>query len=142
MPADRSYWRDDAPTFLAALRQAKAVLAEISGDAPPWFRAPKGQLSDAMMPSLAAEGYRHVLGDVHSNDHDFRWSAPGQRLTEYHVDYNVRATQNGSIVIIHCASNWLPNATEIIDKVIRRLRDEKGIELMMVTELLARAERS
>ena len=50
------------------------------------------------------------------------------------------ATQNGSIVIIHCASNWLPNATEIIDKVITRLRAEKAIELEMVTELLARAE--
>ena len=90
MPTDRSYWRDDTPTFLTALRQAKAVLAEISEDAPPWFRAPKGQLSDAMMPALAAENYRHVLGDVHSNDHEFRWSAPGQRLTDYHVDYNVR----------------------------------------------------
>eukprot|EP01047_Picozoa_sp_COSAG01_P097263 COSAG01_NODE_27619_length_681_cov_0.800687_1_plen_84_part_00 len=31
------------------------------------------------MPVLAAEGYVHVLGDVHSNDHDFR------NQTQYHI---------------------------------------------------------
>lgn len=137
MPKDRSYAKDDAGTFHTELRKSKAAIAAIYRDAmavngedavvpPPWFRAPKGFLSEAMMPALSQEGYQHVLGDVHSNDFEFRWKAKDVRLTDYHVDYILRTTQRGSIIIVHCPSGWLPNATEIVERAITGLRCARG----------------
>jgi peptidoglycan/xylan/chitin deacetylase (PgdA/CDA1 family) len=162
MPADRSYMCDDAETFAGELRKAKAVIADIVSSAavaagrddagsaidrvsrfvpPPWFRAPKAQLSEAMMPALESEGYHHVLGDVHSNDHEFRWRSEGVRLTDYHVDYILRTTHSsgGSIIIVHCPSGWLPNATEIVEKTIVGLKGRKqgAVRLVTVTDLVA-----
>jgi peptidoglycan/xylan/chitin deacetylase (PgdA/CDA1 family) len=85
MPEDRGYHCDDAHTFGEELRRARTTIAAVAAEAgrpaaaSRWFRAPKGRLSEAMMPVLAAEGYVHVLGDVHSNDHDFRFH------TQYHI---------------------------------------------------------
>ena len=80
MPKDRSYAKDDAETFRTELHKSKAAIAEITRDAfapgdqgtaaavpPPWFRAPKGMLSEAMMPALAQEGYHHVAPPYHSH---------------------------------------------------------------------------
>ena len=47
--------------------------------------------------ACASQGYLHVLGDVYSNDFDFR----GER--GYHRAYVQRTANDGSILIMHAA---------------------------------------
>lgn len=96
-----------------------------------WFRPPSGMMSTAMASVLQAHGYSCVLGDVFSNDvfvgGDHSGSAAGPRTVAYHVDYCVKRTRAGSVVIFHVpkASSRLM-AVDVVRSYLQELRTRGG----------------
>jgi peptidoglycan/xylan/chitin deacetylase (PgdA/CDA1 family) len=107
MPEDRPYVSYDAAAFERELLSAKAVLDRFAPGGQ-WYRPPMGRLTEEMV-RVVRKHYPYIaLGDVFSGDPFLGGNVdpPRRSAIDFHVWYNKRWVEPGSVVIIH-----VPNAT-------------------------------
>lgn len=119
------------------MQRAAAAIHAATGHHTHLFRPPMGWFNRGMLRTLAALGYRGVLGDVYPQD----THGPSTAVIVERVLQRIRP---GSIVILHDgvvlgrASRQASLAA--VDSLLGTLR-EQGFEFCTVSELLARGER-
>ena len=126
----------DAPCIRCSKEEFRAMLLEcqalIDGISPGtaadrWFRPPSGVMSAAMRQVCREEGFRVVLGDAYSDD-------PHVSGAEWHVRTLLRATEAGSVIIIHCPEVGLRSQTlDVVPTLVAALRG-RGLELATVAQ--------
>jgi peptidoglycan/xylan/chitin deacetylase (PgdA/CDA1 family) len=106
MPEDRPYVSFDAAAFERELLSAKAVLDRWAPGGQ-WYRPPMGRITEEMV-RVVRKYYPYIaLGDVFSGDPFLGGNVdpPRRSAIDFHVWYNARWVEPGSVVIIH-----VPNA--------------------------------
>ncbi len=131
--ANHCYWHShllekDDVRVLRELARTQAVIRNVTGKRPKYFRPPFGEV-DGRVANLAAKaGLVTIQYDIASGDPDPGLSA--ERI----VRGVVAQARSGSIVVFHMNGNGV-HTDEVLPVVIKELR-KKGYELVTVGELL------
>jgi peptidoglycan/xylan/chitin deacetylase (PgdA/CDA1 family) len=120
------------PMMLREMERASHAIQAATGQRPQLFRPPMGWFNRGMLHTLAARGYRPILGNVYPQD----CSRPGADVIAERV---LRWIGPGSIVILHDGSVTGPadrhQSVDALETVLPRLRDEQ-YRFATVTQLL------
>lgn len=134
MPDAARYHRLDEAKFEAALLEARDVIADLTGGAPPtpWFRAPEGKYSQAMAKTLTKHNMQNIMWDCFALD----MCVPEP---EWVANTLLRDARDGSIVLMHMPERGFREwQLEAIALTLAGLR-ARGLKPVTLTELHARA---
>ncbi|NLB46996.1 MAG: polysaccharide deacetylase family protein [Microbacteriaceae bacterium] len=106
---------------VAQVRDAAAVLGDVSGQPVTTFRPPYGAINNQI---IDAVGMPAILWSVDTND----WRRPGQDAL---VERSVGVVKTGGIILFHDSH---PDSVAVAGRVVEGLRD-RGFELVTVTQL-------
>ena len=122
--------------LLREMDRASNAIHAATGCRPTLFRPPMGWFNRSMLRTLAAHGYRGVLGDVYPQDAH----GPSSQLIVERVMQRIRP---GSIVILHDGIAFRRTSREpslaAVDTLVGRLHG-RGYDVCTVGELIARGE--
>jgi peptidoglycan/xylan/chitin deacetylase (PgdA/CDA1 family) len=120
----------------AAFRQAfDRAAADLRGAAAPrglplrWFRPGGGWIRPSMLRSVAARGYRLVLGSV------FPWDTFHPPLA-WMAWFVLRNAHPGAILVLHDRPDTLPATIELLRQVVPALR-QRGYRFVSLDQLLS-----
>ncbi|MFM7238286.1 MAG: polysaccharide deacetylase family protein, partial [Cyanobium sp.] len=120
----------------AAFRQAfDRAATDLRGAAAPrglplhWFRPGGGWIRPSMLRSVAARGYRLVLGSI------FPWDTFHPPLT-WMAWFVLRNAHPGAILVLHDRPDTLPATIELLRQVVPALR-QRGYRFVSLDRLLS-----
>ncbi|MCG7409330.1 polysaccharide deacetylase family protein [Paenibacillus sp. ACRRX] len=111
--------RSGIEAFISQLKQTEAIVDDIVGYKPRFFRPPFGEISEDQLQWAGENGYMVVNWDVDSND----WRGIPSSLMERNILNEVSA---GSIVLQHAGGSgmngYLQNTVKALPSIIKKLR--------------------
>ena len=115
---DKSYFRATPEEFTKDLLTCEECLDKYSAnwkEHGKWFRPPCGMLRNWMIPILEKYDYKIALGDVYAHD------VAAQYFPDWVVDFTVRNTKPGSVIILHCPEKQKRECQ--VDIIIRTIKE-------------------
>ena len=117
----------DDNRVLTQLRDTNAVIQNVTGKTPEYFRPPYGE-TDGRVDSLAGTlGLTSIIWSIDIND--------GQSPGVDAIFNTLMSAQNGSIILCHDALETSNQTLEAVDKAIPQLQG-RGLQLVTLSELL------
>lgn len=114
---------------LREFKTTQAVIAQVTGKTPRYFRPPYGEVDERVARLAAEAGLVTIQYDISSGDPD-----PG--LSPCRIARGIlRAATGGSIIVFHMNKNGVHTA-EALPEIIEGLR-KKGFQLVTIGELLS-----
>ena len=113
--------KSSMPTFVQQLQSTEAIINDIIGYKPRFFRPPYGEITEEQLQWAGDHGYIVVNWDVDSND----WRGISAERVEHNIMNSVQA---GSIVLQHAGGgskrSYLQNTVQALPKIIHQLRSQ------------------
>jgi peptidoglycan/xylan/chitin deacetylase (PgdA/CDA1 family) len=112
----RHPWTMAAPTARKEVRDGAAMIADLTGAAPKFFRPPHGRLRRCMIEEAERGGQKLVLWDLSAVDWGPFGTAPA-------IARRLAATQAGDIVLMHDGGRGINHPRELVEALPGFLAD-------------------
>jgi peptidoglycan/xylan/chitin deacetylase (PgdA/CDA1 family) len=117
--------KDPVAMVSAEIQQCSAVIKQITGKAPRFFRPPGGTFDTQVTDTVDSLGYLTVLWTVNTGD----FERPTAQVIE---DRALRGVRNGAIFLFH---DGVPQTIEALPEIITKLRAQ-GYEFVTIDEMV------